>query len=233
MKKVSTVIMLLIASCVVFVTPTQAQADDCSAADPCGTWAVVDDSGVVTNTIVCQASVCGSGEFSGLKVVLQVPSNPVTHQSQGGYHHGSGTPLPETEGVVRYSDETNLFTRDSRSFPAPVVKTEKFDDGTSLTTLQTTIKSNLTLFNRVEDFVDGEGKLIPIVDDQTGAELYVYQYVHTGFWSEPTVQTITFDSPKTREEITDAVMENNLTLINNWLTPWFFDSLGDWLLPTP
>ena len=61
----------------------------------------------------------------------------------------------------------------------------------------------------------------------------MYQYVHTGFWSEPTVQTITFDSPKTREEITDAVMENNLTLINNWLTPWFFDSLGDWLLPTP
>ena len=66
-----------------------------------GTWAVVDKNGVVINTIDCSTSVCGQagklggvidepdwakgGCPSGCKLVMQVPPNPVTGQSMGGF----------------------------------------------------------------------------------------------------------------------------------------------------
>ena len=66
-----------------------------------GTWAVVDKNGVVINTIDCSASVCGqAGKLGGVidepdwakggcpngcKLVMQVPPNPITGQSMGGF----------------------------------------------------------------------------------------------------------------------------------------------------
>jgi hypothetical protein len=66
-----------------------------------GTWAVVDKNGVVINTIDCSTSVCGQagklggvidepdwakgGCPSGCKLVMQVPPNPITGQSMGGF----------------------------------------------------------------------------------------------------------------------------------------------------
>jgi hypothetical protein len=48
--------------------------------------------------------------------------------------------------------------------------------------------------------------------------LYVYQYVSEGLGnSSPTVQTITFDSPKTKDEITEAIVENDLNLLLTWI----------------
>jgi hypothetical protein len=66
-----------------------------------GTWAVVDKNGVVINTIDCSTSVCGqAGKLGGVidepdwakggcpngcKLVMQVPPNPITGQSMGGF----------------------------------------------------------------------------------------------------------------------------------------------------
>ena len=69
----------------VITSAPQAIASECSPGDPCGTWAMLDSQGVVTNIIVCQASVCGGGTWAGQTVVPQVAPNPVTNQSQGGF----------------------------------------------------------------------------------------------------------------------------------------------------
>ena len=66
-----------------------------------GTWAVVDKNGLVINTIDCSTSVCGqAGKLGGVidepdwakggcpngcKLVMQVPPNPITGQSMGGF----------------------------------------------------------------------------------------------------------------------------------------------------
>jgi len=66
-----------------------------------GTWAVVDKNGVVINTIDCSTSICGqAGKLGGVidepdwakggcpngcKLVMQVPPNPITGQSMGGF----------------------------------------------------------------------------------------------------------------------------------------------------
>jgi hypothetical protein len=176
---------------------------------------------------VCQPSVCGLGNLAGNTVVLQVPSNPITHQSQGGYYN----PLPESgeqDRTVHYNFDSQRFSMNS----SYVIETQSFNDGTSLTTLKTTVKSNMVTFSPV-DFKDGEMKLTPVIDETTGATLYAYHYLHTDPLATPTVETITFDSPKTKEEVTAAVQENNLNLINSWLTLWFFGMLDDWFIPTP
>jgi hypothetical protein len=196
------------------ISSAAADSAPCTAEDPCQTWAVVNESGLVTNIIVCQPSVCGSGEFAGSKVVLQVPADPVTHQSQGGYYGGSD---PDSPQAVHYNSEAKVFTQGSATFPAPLTKVETFQDGTSITTLQTTVKSKMLTFGP-ESFVNGEMKFTPVIDDQTGAELYVYQYVSEGFGlSEPKVETIAFDSPKTKDEITTAITEKNLDLLLAWI----------------
>ena len=214
MKKI--VVMMIALFCISLLPIHSSIADSgpCTAEDPCQTWAVVNESGLVTNIIVCQPSVCGSGEFAGSKVVLQVPADPVTHQSQGGYYGGSDPDAPQ---AVHYNSEAKVFTQGSASFPAPLTKMERFEDGTSITTLQTTVKSKMRIFGP-ENFIHGEMKFTPVIDDQTGAELYIYQYVNEGFGlTEPKVETIAFDSPKTKDEITAAIFNNNLNLLSAWI----------------
>ena len=214
MKKVKLLALALFSLSLLPIDSATADSAPCTAEDPCQTWAVVNESGLVTNIIVCQPSVCGSGEFAGSKVVLQVPADPVTHQSQGGYYGGSD---PDSPQAVHYNSEAKVFTQGTATFPAPLTKVETFEDGTSITTLQTTVKSKMLTFGP-ESFVNGEMKFTPVIDDQTGAELYVYQYVSEGFGlSEPKVETIAFDSPKTKDEITTAITEKNLDLLLAWI----------------
>ena len=214
MKKVKLLALALFSLSLLPISSANADSAPCTAEDPCQTWAVVNESGLVTNIIVCQPSVCGSGEFAGSKVVLQVPADPVTHQSQGGYYGGSD---PDSPQAVHYNSEAKVFTQGSAAFPAPLTKVETFEDGTSITTLQTTVKSKMLTFSP-ENFINGEMKFTPVIDDQTGAELYVYQYVSEGFGlSEPKVETIAFDSPKTKDEITAAITEKNLNLLLTWI----------------
>jgi hypothetical protein len=81
-KKVAILLNLVVLSAVITSSP-QAIASECSAGDPCGTWAMLDPQGVVTNIIVCQVSVCGGGTWAGQTVVPQVAPNPVTNDTYG------------------------------------------------------------------------------------------------------------------------------------------------------
>lgn len=101
-KRIIISLVFAILSAVITSAP-QAIANQCSPSDPCGTWAMLDPQGTVTNIIVCQASVCGGGTWAGQTVVQQVAPNPVTHESQGG-HWGT------------YDQSTKEFTVD-RSGP--------------------------------------------------------------------------------------------------------------------
>jgi hypothetical protein len=62
---------------------SNASAGECSVEDPCQTYAVMNGN-TVTNIIVCQPSVCGSGMFNNQRVVPQVAADS-TGQNRGGY----------------------------------------------------------------------------------------------------------------------------------------------------
>ena len=102
----------------VFISVVPAQAGECSAEDPCHTYAMVNDAGVVTNIIVCQPSVCGSGVWAGSRVVLQVVANPETHQNQGGVFGGT----ENKDKVVTESNGTFTITNKNPVVQQEVIK---------------------------------------------------------------------------------------------------------------
>lgn len=77
------IISLLVALITAVITSSPQAIAQCTASDPCGTWAMLDPQGTVTNIIVCQASVCGGGTWAGQTVVPQVAPNPVTNDTTG------------------------------------------------------------------------------------------------------------------------------------------------------
>ena len=77
------IISLLTALMTAVITSSPPAIAQCTASDPCGTWAMLDPQGTVTNIIVCQASVCGGGTWAGQTVVPQVAPNPVTNDTYG------------------------------------------------------------------------------------------------------------------------------------------------------
>ena len=83
MKKSLAIALNLVVLSAVITSSPQAIASECSAGDPCGTWAMLDPQGVVTNIIVCQVSVCGGGTWAGQTVVPQVAPNPITNDTHG------------------------------------------------------------------------------------------------------------------------------------------------------
>ena len=103
MKKIIAIAGLFLSA--ITFSPTSAHADGaCDSVNPCGTYAVVNPAGVVTNIIVCQAIVCGGGTWAGQTVVLQVPTGP-DNNAQGGYFSGQNSPNP-----VTYNSQTQTFT---------------------------------------------------------------------------------------------------------------------------
>jgi len=234
MKKILLIISLLISStatsltaahaeqCAVMgsngcvLTEAQAQASNnggvgqCSASNPCGTWAVLDNSNTVTNVIVCQTAVCGSGTIAGTvtPVVLQVPAHPVTGQHQTGY---LGTP----ENPVRYDSEAKVFTQGSANNPAPVTRSETVDTAT----LTVTINSNAVSFGP-NNFIDGKMQFTPIVTSTTGATISATD----GLIKEMAM----FETPKTRAQL-QANIQGKLALIERYLNR-FYTLLNGWLI---
>ena len=78
-----------------------------------GSWAVVAKNGAVVNSILCSQNVCGpNGEWggkvtdqancpTGCKLVLQVPANPITGQSMGGYLTGGDNKVTYKNGEFK------------------------------------------------------------------------------------------------------------------------------------
>ena len=212
MKKISKV--WLIAFALVNVSAISANAGEGEA-----TYAVVDSSGVVTNVIVCQASVCGSSgswngtmpsdtPWAGQKLVLQIPAHPETGKNQGSV-------IGTSENPVKYDSQAQVFTQGSASTPVPVRNSEIVDN----TTLVATIHSDVVTFGP-DNFVNGQMQFTPVVSSNTGATLFATD----GLVKE----TAMFEQPKTRTQLRSAV-ENKLILISRYLNR-FYTLLNGWLI---
>ena len=85
-----------------------------------GSWAVIGKNGVVINAIVCSEKVCGAdgdwgGKFTdpvscpdGCELVLQVPPNPVTGQSMGGYLTAGSNKVTYKNGAFKVESKITL-----------------------------------------------------------------------------------------------------------------------------
>jgi hypothetical protein len=194
-KKVISVVFGLVASSLMFVATPVAQAGDCSAADPCQTYAMVNDAGVVTNIIVCQPSVCGSGEFAGSKVVPQVAADE-TGKNRGGFFYtpDSGNQVTESNGVF------TLHKGD------PVVQTSTEVIGDVATTVTTTTSNGGSSSFTFDNTVGAEQvNLVPTqntFNEDTSASVSIQQTVQN---SETTTVSANFE-----ERTTVQVVEETL-----------------------
>jgi hypothetical protein len=223
-KKIAIALNLVILSAVITSAP-QAIANQCSPSDPCGTWAMLDPQGTVTNIIVCQASVCGGGTWAGQTVVQQVAPNPVTHESQGGYW---GT----------YDQSTKEFTVD-RSGPNQTpaqtqtnseTRTEINSDGAvaSTTTIEATTPFVAKTF-KYEDTIknaseyDEKGQPINGWDqrylkdkelpDNSPANIKVVKEYIEDEMAKIKSESMTLANRMTEVELTEAAKAENKTLI--------------------
>jgi|694.fasta_scaffold04306_30 hypothetical protein len=208
MKKITNI--LLITLVLTSFTVTSAKASE-----PTGTYAVVNSSGVVTNIIVCTASVCGPGgswggvmpsdtPCPGCSIVLQRAPNPVTGLSQGG---NMGTP----ENPVKYDSEKQVFTQGTEAVPSPVVRVEVVEEQT----LTATIASTAVSFGP-------NTEVTPIVDSNTAATISATKTIGNSVISE----SASFVTPQTVDQIRASIAEEltmlraNLNKLINLLRGW-------------
>lgn len=205
-NKLLILVFALIASTMSVFVPSQANASECTAENPCGTWAMLDNDNRVTNIIVCQPSVCGSGTFAGIRVVLQVPANPTTHTSQGGW-------TSDSQRTVTYNDQNSQFSVSSNTTTQPITKTEVVDS----VTLSATVNSNVSTFDS-NSVVNGRVEFTPIVDSATSATISATQGELT--------ETKSFNEPKTREQLQESIQESVILKEN---LNKFFELLRGWI----
>jgi hypothetical protein len=214
--------VLLVAASVLFISVAPAQAGECSAEDPCHTYAMVDGSGVVTNIIVCQPSVCGSGTFAGSRVVPQVAANPETHQNQGGYLSNPGsTPVVESNGRFTITNDQ------------PIVSQTVVQEVAVNTVLQSTIGAGTQQSFTFNDTVNKPNGTPTMKNEHmkqsTSARLSAVELSKS---ETPTVifeESIAFDERQTEEYVELMLMLEELNKIfANWA--WFKTSLFGWFL---
>jgi hypothetical protein len=183
-----------------------ATAGECSESDPCGTWAVLGANNQVVNIIVCQASVCGSGTFGENRVVLQVPANPVTNESQGGYLGNSGN-------SVTYNETKNEFTLNNKTetVKVEVVEVNKGTSEESSDVLVTKV-STISSSTFIPTVLTGTTPTInPVENNNSSATISATSTVVN---SETTiVEEYTFPTQQTSSQIDEVITEQSYPLL--------------------
>jgi hypothetical protein len=201
--KASLIVIGLISSLISVVGISSANAE-CSASDPCGTWAMLDTQGIVTNVIVCQASVCGGGEWAGQRVVPQVAPNPVTHDTTG---QGSYIGNKETGTTVTYSDNRFNIVESSTIVRE---QTDVDNNSTSVSRVEIPVASRSFSY---EDTVNRSYGNVPmsvgLVDESKDTKVSVLKNSDEGVEYEST----SFSERKTTEELRSEVASRNLSLM--------------------
>jgi hypothetical protein len=196
-------VFVLITSMFSVINISQANAN-CTAENPCGTWAMLDSQGTVTNVIVCQASVCGGGEWAGQRVVPQVAPNPVTHDTTG---QGSYIGNKETGTTVTYSDNRFNIVENST-----VVREQTDIENNSTTVSQVEIPVTSKSFS-YEDTINRSYGNVPmsvgLVDESKNTKISVLKNSDDGTEYEST----NFSERKTTEELRSEVASRNLSLM--------------------
>lgn len=204
-------------------------AGECSAEDPCLTYAMVNDAGTVTNIIVCQPSVCGSGTFAGSRVVPQVASNPVTHESQAGYLAGpNSTPITESNGRFTITNDSPVVHRD-------VIKEE-----TTKTVFETAVGPGTQKSFTFEDTV-GAPNGVPTMRDEPMKKSTKAKLSATDMTNDSVVrdksdtstvlseESFLFNERETEQFVELTLQLNNLqNILRNWT--FFKLSLVGWFL---
>jgi hypothetical protein len=197
------IIIGLISSLISVVGISSANAE-CNASDPCGTWAMLDTQGVVTNVIVCQASVCGGGTWAGQTVVPQVAPNPVTHDTTG---QGSYIGNKEAGTTVIYSDNRFNIVENSTIVRE---QTDVDNNSTSVSRVEIPVASRSFSY---EDTVNRSYGNVPmsvgLVDESKDTKISVLKNSDEGTEYEST----SFSERKTIEELRSDIAFKNLTLI--------------------
>jgi hypothetical protein len=237
----------------VFISVVPAQAGECSAEDPCHTYAMVNDAGVVTNIIVCQPSVCGSGVWAGSRVVLQVVANPDTHLNQGGIFGGTDN----KDKIVTESNGTFTITNNNPVIKQEVIKETpnsgvqleaKIGPGTqqSFTVADTAhtagqitlhdeaIKQNVSATLTASE-VNIETSTVVISTVEKSIEIQPGIVIDTTLTSTRTVETITpvvtesitFTERQTQASVEAAV--ENMPIIKRQII-WFMGRLSVWFI---
>jgi hypothetical protein len=253
MKKNLLVFTILISMFSV-VNVSQANAN-CSAENPCGTWAMLDSQGIVTNVIVCQPSVCGGGTWAGQTVVPQVAPNPVTNDPTG---QGSFIGNKETGSSVTYSEGTftinnpttinrletfeveNKTTIAAVSIPV-LSSTFTYEDtiGKNYNTIPLkigTVNSSLSTDIYVQESIKNTNKvekeiIKEIVSyDENGNEIITYvteTVLEDKISYEFKQDNMNFISQITQNQFTDTIVASNLNLLNSKINT-FLQLLSDW-----
>lgn len=171
--------------------------NSCSPGNPCGTFAVINPNNEVTNTIVCQSAVCGTGVFGGNKVVLQGPTDPNGSGWNGpGYFAGNNSPDP-----VTYDPNTKIF-----SVPMGPKSNYSTDQSTG-DELSATVSQTISTFQAPSSLTSPIPILSkPKASKNAKAKLSVLQNKENGFTSS---QSQTFNPGTTYDQMI-ATINNNL-----------------------
>jgi len=217
MKKRLLIFAILISTLSV-INVSQANAN-CTASDPCGTWAMLDNQGVVTNVIVCQASVCGGGTWAGQTVVPQVAPNPVTHDTTG---QGSYIGSAENNTSVVYSEGTFTIYENS-----VINKNTTENNNDIVTTSEVSIPVSTRSFTYEDTIGKSYGNVeMNSVTFSDNSETIV-KVTETNL-----INTITefssFYERKTTQEIEEVFVNNNLNLLLSKIQTLVF-LLGSWV----
>jgi hypothetical protein len=206
-NKVIGTILGVIASSVVFISASEsANAGECSASDPCLTYAMLDSAGTVINIIVCQPSVCGSGIWDGRKVVPQVAATP-EGQNQGGYYNpaGSGREVTHSNGTFTINNNAPITTVD--------VVTNTTNTETSTVAVSKSA-GNASTFS-YEDTIGKSTSEISFntlpLPNNTSATVSATDITVNSTITEST----TFETRKTEQEISSILLQKNLTLLQS------------------
>ena len=229
-NKVISTILGVIASSFVFISvPELASAGDCSVADPCLTYAVLDNAGIVKNIIVCQPSFCGSGKLpDGTTVVPQVAANS-EGQNQGGYYNpaGSGREVTHSNGTFTLNNDVVATTVD-------VVVNTTVDAITNTTSTETSTvivsksAGNASTFSYEDTVGKSPSEIsfntLPLANN-TSATISATEVTSNSTRTESTI----LEERKTALEVSSILAQRNLTLLQSKIDRLLI-LLGSWLL---
>lgn len=209
-------------------TTNSNNSTECSASNPCMTYAEVDPSGSVSNIIVCQPSVCGTGgvfggSVNGNRLVAQVAANPVTNDTFG--TGGQMTNVAENKVVTVSSD--NIFTVTQNGvlverFAAPEVKTT--ESSTVTTSIDVKFSDSSTV---VTDPVTGVSKTEK--QELAVANISASEITATDTSYSVVQENLVINQKVTEQEAVTIINNSGKTIIQSKITR-LIRLLGDWFL---
>jgi hypothetical protein len=157
--------------------PPATDSKPCSSENPCMTYAEVSSSGNVENIVVCQPSVCGSGDqvaiTSGNRLVPQVLANPETHDTTGtGGQRSSGSrKVTLTQDDVFVITDVSPVTQESITVGAFIVPEVLVNSDNSKTITELSVNfgsftnADLAVISANERVVNSAGAILSIANE--------------------------------------------------------------------